>query len=91
MMYGMMLLKILHFMYIFQNNFSKSCCPKTEVNEVSFTFWQSQPYENGTQLLKPQAIWSDSYGLMRMMPIDLEIVTLRVAILPVSLEKFFFK
>lgn len=69
---------------IFQSNFSKGCCPQSGLKELFFIFWQSWPYENGTQHMKPQAIWSENLGLMRMMPIDIETITLRIAVVEVK-------
>nr|QHA94733.1 ionotropic receptor 93a-1 [Pardosa pseudoannulata] len=66
----------------FQKNFNAGCCARSELKEIFFTFWQSWPYENGIQNLKPEAVWSENHGILRMLPIDIETITLRIAVLP---------
>ncbi|XP_054712979.1 ionotropic receptor 93a-like [Uloborus diversus] len=62
-----------------ENGLSRCCSRK---REEEYTFWRSFPFENGTQRLKPVALWSQSLNLFRMSSIDLEMITLRIAVLP---------
>ncbi|XP_035233036.1 uncharacterized protein LOC118204849, partial [Stegodyphus dumicola] len=56
-----------------------SCCSQGTEND--YTFWKSSLSENGTQRLKAVAVWSPDLGILRMENIDVEMITLRVAIM----------
>nr|XP_042910703.1 ionotropic receptor 93a [Parasteatoda tepidariorum] len=62
-----------------QRTLQNECC-SSGVEE--YTVWKSFPSENGTQSLKPVALWADDAGgLIRMEPIDLQTITIRIAVL----------
>ncbi|GBN01757.1 hypothetical protein AVEN_224469-1 [Araneus ventricosus] len=54
----------------------RRCCSPLD----EYTFWKSFPAENGTQRLRPVAVWANDTGLLRMETLDLETITLRVAV-----------
>ncbi|GBO10908.1 Glutamate receptor ionotropic, delta-1, partial [Araneus ventricosus] len=54
----------------------RRCCSHLD----EYTFWKSFPAENGTQRLRPVAVWANDTGLLRMETLDLETITLRVAV-----------
>ncbi|GIY10543.1 glutamate receptor ionotropic, delta-1 [Caerostris extrusa] len=54
----------------------RCCSPLDE-----YTIWKSfPPAELGAQRLRPVAVWANDTGLLRMEPLDLEMITLRVAV-----------
>ncbi|KAG8193590.1 hypothetical protein JTE90_000225 [Oedothorax gibbosus] len=53
------------------------CCGQS----AEYTIWRSFPAENGTQRLRPVAVWANDTGLMRMEPLHLQPLHLRIALL----------
>ncbi|GFU12535.1 glutamate receptor 4 [Nephila pilipes] len=54
----------------------RRCCSPLD----EYTVWRSFPAENGTQRLRPVAVWANDTGLLRMEALDLETITLRIAV-----------
>ncbi|KAF8795897.1 Ionotropic receptor 93a like protein [Argiope bruennichi] len=54
----------------------RHCCSPLD----EYTFWKSFPAENGTQRLRPVAVWANDTGLLRMETLDLETITIRIAV-----------
>ncbi|GFW97978.1 glutamate receptor ionotropic, delta-1 [Trichonephila clavipes] len=57
----------------------RRCCSPLD----EYTVWRSFPAENGSQQLRPVAVWANDTGLLRMEALDLETVTLRIAVVQV--------